>query len=40
MVYRLKDQTDQSIKDMFYNNELQNVIEPGTYRIITLEKKR
>ena len=39
-VYKLKDQADESIKGIFYAKELQKVIEPDTYRIERIVRRK
>lgn len=40
MVYKIKDQADESIKGTFYHEELQKVFEPVAYRIERVIRKR
>ena len=40
ITYKLKDQAGEDLKGMFYEAELQKVIEPSTYRIEKVIRKK
>ena len=40
LTYKLKDQADESIKGVFYVDELQKIVEPSTYRIEKIIRKK
>ena len=40
ITYKLKDQANEPIKGVFYMEELQKVVEPSTYRIEKIIRKK